>query len=308
MAPACPLCVGVDAHLHARAKDIEYRTTDEEFAWYACPRCDILFIAPMLHGRLGEIYPANYYSFASAKKTTVVRVKEALDRRNFRQLLSRIPGESLSVLDIGGGSGWLLDMVRAADKRVSETCVVDLGAEAGEMARAAGHSYVQGRVEEVDLPDRFDLILMLNLIEHVVDPRAVLAKARRWLKPGGRLLIKTPNFDALDARIFRHRSWAGYHTPRHFVLFRKESLEHLVRECGFSVARFSHTQGAPFWSVSLLEELRRLGLVRITAQRPAVYHPLIPLLQIAGAAFDFMRRPFSRTSQMEFELCFADEI
>jgi hypothetical protein len=121
-------------------------------------------------------------------------------------------------------------------------------------------------------------------------------------KPGGQLFIKTPNYNSLDARLFRHRSWAGFHTPRHFVLLQRRSLEALALECGLEAASFSYTQGAPFWSVSLLEELRKLGLVKITAERPAVAHPLIPLLQAGSAAFDFLRRPFAPLSQMEMVL------
>lgn len=304
--PACPLCAHTDTAFHATARDIEYRTSERDFAFHRCQHCDILFIDPMLADRLGEIYPPNYYSFATGGKSVAVRAKEWLDRKRFARLLGGIPGDSLSVLDVGGGTGWLLDLIRDAEPRVKQTCVVDIDEAAGATARAAGHDYVHGRIEEAPLTDRFDLVLMLNLIEHVADPRAVLTKARSLLKPGGRLLIKTPNFDALDARIFRHRSWGGYHTPRHFVLFTRDSLQTLSRECGLAVDQFSYTQGAPFWSVSLLAELSRLGLVRISADRPAIYHPLMPLLQIAGAGFDFLRKPFAKLSQMEILLSADD--
>jgi SAM-dependent methyltransferase len=299
----CPICATTATRHHAQAHDIEYHTTSAEFAFRGCDACGVLFIDPMPVDRLGEIYPANYYSYGAgdqgAKPSVVQRIKEALDRQRFRKLLAAIPGKTLSVLDIGGGSGWLLDMVKAADTRVTHTCVVDLDAGAADLARAKGHSFVQGRIEDAVLDTKFDLVLMLNLIEHVADPRAMLTKVRGLIKPGGQLFIKTPNFDSLDARLFRHRSWAGFHTPRHFVLFQRRSLEQLCRECGLAPQAFSYTQGAPFWSVSLLEELRRLGLVRISADRPAVTHPLIPALQALSAAFDFLRRPFAPLSQME---------
>ncbi|KUR71905.1 methyltransferase [Novosphingobium fuchskuhlense] len=304
--PACPLCGRHETRFHAEAHDIEYCTSDESWIWHACDPCGVLFIDPMPVDRLGTIYPANYYSYgageAGGKASTVQKIKEALDRRRFKSLLSTVRGNQLSVLDIGGGSGWLLDMVRDADPRVTQTTVVDLDAGAAGLARAKGHTFVQGRIEDAALDGTFDFILMLNLIEHVADPRAMLAKVRRLLKPGGQLFIKTPNYASLDARLFRHRSWAGFHTPRHFVLFQRRSLETLARECGLEPVSFSYTQGAPFWSVSLLEELRRLGLVRITAERPAVTHPLIPALQAASAAFDFLRRPFAPLSQMELVL------
>ena len=147
---------------------------------------------------------------------------------------------------------------------------------------------------------------MLNLIEHVANPRDIFLKAAGHLKDDGVIILKTPNFKSLDARIFRHRSWAGYHTPRHFVLFCRESLSRLADECGLRVERFNYTQGAPFWSISLFEELRRLGLVKADRERPAIYHPIVPLLQIVTAAMDFVRQPFSKLSQMEFVLSRKD--
>ncbi len=305
--PGCPLChTNTNAH-HALAHDIEYHTTENAFDFYLCENCDVLFIDPMLADRLSDIYPRNYYSFARSRRSLAVLAKEWLDKIGFRKLLRELPGSELSLLDIGGGTGWLLDLMKSVEPRITATSIVDLDKDAGMRAEQAGHCYYRGRFEDTDPVGPFDLILMLNLIEHVADPRAILLKAKSLLKPTGRVLIRTPNFDALDARLFRHRSWAGYHTPRHFILFRRESIERLCTECGFQIAKFTYTQGAPFWSVSILEELRKLGLVSISAQRPAIYHPLIPLLQIGAAGFDFLRRPFAKLSQMECVLAPADE-
>lgn len=177
------------------------------------------------------------------------------------------------------------------------------------MALAKGHSFFFGRFEDFDAGEhRFDLILMLNLIEHVADPQAVMAKAAGLLSAHGRVWVKTPNFDALDARMFRHRSWAGYHTPRHFIIFNRQSIERLGARAGLEVSSFAYTQGAPFWSISLLAALQRHGLARISAERPAIYHPLTPFLQAASAAFDFGRKPFgAKLSQMVLTLRRADE-
>lgn len=299
----CPLCGRSEGiSVHARARDIEYHTSDAPYTFHRCASCDILFINPMRANSLGEIYPANYYSFVSGHRSLAVHVKEWLDQRRFAKLLKDHPGDKLSVLDVGGGTGWLLDIIKSADPRVKRTVVVDIDADAEKVAEEAGHDYFKGRIEDYEATQKFDLILLLNLIEHVADPRAILLKTVSMLNEGGRLVIKTPNFDALDARLFRHRSWGGYHTPRHFILFQRDSLIGLCRECGFHVATFTYTQGAPFWSVSLLEELRRLGLVTISADRPAIYHPLMPLLQIGAAGFDFLRQPFAKLSQMELVL------
>ena len=83
----------------------------------------------MPRDRLAEIYPDTYYSFSGGRLSPVERVKQWLDRRMFRKLLRGIEGESLSALDVGGGTGWLLSQARAVEPRLTRTAVVDLDSE-----------------------------------------------------------------------------------------------------------------------------------------------------------------------------------
>jgi len=145
-------------------------------------------------------------------------------------------------------------------------------------------------------------VLLLNIIEHVDNPKAVLEKVRDMLSLGGVALVKTPNYDSLDARLFRRHNWAGFHCPRHWVLFTRPSFEDIARRAGLRVVSASYTQGAPFWSASILELLDERGLTSITRERPVVENPGYPILNAVFAAFDFARMPFAPTSQMFFVL------
>jgi len=297
--PRCLASGSLSSEAWAEVWDAEYLTTADRFQQRRCLECGALFIDPVPVHRLAEIYPPNYYSFRSiGRRSLVQRIKDALDRRLFRKVLSRLAGDRLSVLDIGGGAGAQLDAVRACDGRVEFTQVVDFDTGAAAIASAKGHAVFCGRVEDFEADRVFNLILLLNLIEHVQSPPSVLEKLRSMLAPGGAILVKTPNYDSLDARLFRHRNWGGYHAPRHWVLFTRESFERLARRAGLRIQSFKYTQGAPFWSTSVLFMLARWGVVRVTRQRPAVYHPLFPLLAGVAAGFDFVRAPFAKLSQM----------
>jgi len=300
LSPACPIKGCTDTSWYADAHDIEYHTSDRTYSFYKCQRCDVLFIVPMLWDRLGEIYPKNYYSYAP-KEGVVVPRRRSPDR-HLMKLLASVPGDRLSVLDVGGGSGWMLDQVKSCSTRVSFTQCVDLDETAKVQAVSRGHAYYLGRIEQFETDRRFDVVLALGLIEHVRDPALVLRSIERLLTAHGHVLIMTPNFDALDARLFRHCSWAGYHTPRHFVLFNRKSFTELAKQSGLEVVSFSYTRCPSYWSLSVLDIMRRFGLIEISAQRPACYHPLHPLLRASFAAFEFARTPFARLSHMVFTL------
>ena len=65
-------------------------------------------------------------------------------------------------------------------------------------------------------------------IEHVPDPLAVMTHVRGLMKPNGLIWLQTPNFRALDGRLFRHRNWAGFHCPRHFAIFSEVGLRRFL--------------------------------------------------------------------------------
>jgi SAM-dependent methyltransferase len=296
---SCPACGGADTTFFARARDVEYHTSDEAFEYRRCRGCEAVFLPSPPTDRLAEIYPPSYYSLRSGGRMTfALRMKQRLDARLFRTILSEIPGERLTVLDAGGGTGWILTVIREADRRVRETHEVDLDESARSEAEAAGHFFHRGRIEDFDSDQRFDLIVLLNLIEHVADPGAVLRSMAGLLSDDGRLLIKTPNTDTLDLRLFRHRNWGGFHAPRHWVLFNRRNLLALAEQSGLACVWTRYTQGAPQWTNSLLAWLAGRGLVEVSAARPMHTHPLHAPLLAATAAFDFLRRPFMPTAQM----------
>jgi 2-polyprenyl-3-methyl-5-hydroxy-6-metoxy-1,4-benzoquinol methylase len=295
---SCYGCGSPDLSWWCAAGDPEYRSTDDAFDYYLCAGCRGLSIHPCPEDRLSEIYPSSYYSYSSESFSVLGAVKHWLDRRLFRTVFTGIPGTSLAALDVGGGSGWLLDQARRAEPRLIKTVVVDINAAARPAALAAGHDFVLSRIEDFAYEHRFDLIVMLNLIEHVKRPGDMLAKARDCLTDNGVLLVKTPNCDSLDARLFRHSYWGGLHSPRHWVLFTPEGFHAAAAAAGLRVERLMLTQGAPFWATSVLCWAQTHGLARVSKDRPMYRHPLFAPLLGLFAAVDYARRPFMRTSQM----------
>jgi SAM-dependent methyltransferase len=248
--------------------------------------------------RLDTIYPTNYYSYNPGAASLVVRIKNALDRRRFKKLLDRIQAKTLNILDVGGGYGLTLNVLKDVDARITSTSVVDFDPSAKAIAEELGHAFHLGGIEGYSADRQFELILLLNLIEHVSNPQAVLNKVAALLSADGLILLQTPNFRSLDADIFRKRSWGGFHCPRHWVLFDRESLRAVCERANLEIVDFTYTQGAPFWAWSIMNELRKLRLVSYGRERPVAYHPLTSLLMALFAAFDLVRGSVFKTSQM----------
>lgn len=82
----------------------------------------------------------------------------------------------------------------------------------------------------------FDHITLAHVLEHVPDPNALLAKLRRWIKPGGTLFVELPNADATGLSIFG-RYWRGLEAPRHFFLPNRSALVSAFERAGFVVER-----------------------------------------------------------------------
>jgi SAM-dependent methyltransferase len=76
-------------------------------------------------------------------------------------------------------------------------------------------------------PAAFDLVTLVHVVEHLPDPRATLEAAVRLLRPGGTLVLVTPNFGSLDSRLHRD-DWFPLDPPRHLFLFSPASIRRCV--------------------------------------------------------------------------------
>lgn len=294
----CPVCKTSHISTWSRAHDYEYFSVPGEYQYYHCEDCLTIFIHPLPVDQLNQIYPSNYYSFVSSSKNLVARIKEWMDNIHFKKILKHIQGDQLHILDVGGGTGWLLSNLKKTEPRISFTQVVDINEEAGEIARKDGHAYFEGTIEKFQTDKKFNLILMLNLVEHVADPLALMEKAAELLALGGIILVKTPNTDSWDARLYRNTYWGGLHCPRHWIIFSEKSFRLMVYTTQLSIKKLNYSQGAPFWAFSIIAAWHRKKWISISAKRPIIFHWLFAPLSAIFAIFDFLRRLFAKTSQM----------
>ena len=170
------------------------------------------------------------------------------------------------VLEMGCATGETCYVVSQTGARVAGC---DLSAEAIRLARSRYPrlDFRVGSAEEIPFPDHsFDVILAFELIEHLSSPTKFISQVRRLIKPGGILVLTTPNADC-GKRVGWHR-WTGFLTSfEHLYFFSPRSLNRILSQQGLSIL-CSYSRGSgrvrPSSVRRLQSILRRLGLFRIT--------------------------------------------
>lgn len=125
------------------------------------------------------------------------------------------------LLDVGCGAGAILSVMARDGWQAEGT---ELSSLAAARLRSQGHCIHVGELEELDLPEcHYDVVILSEIVEHLLEPRAALDSARRLLRPGGALYLTTPNFDALSRRLLGAR-WRVITLPEHIRYFNPASL------------------------------------------------------------------------------------
>jgi len=140
-------------------------------------------------------------------------------------LLRRIPTSARSILDIGCGSGGLLHRLG-----YQNAIGIDWNAEGLRALKIQTHGARVAVGDATKLPFRdrsIDVLLHQHVIEHLYDPVAAVSEWKRVLKPGGELLIVTPNAQFADPRVFADDT--------HVEIFNRSSLVNRLVEGGFEI-------------------------------------------------------------------------
>lgn len=259
--PHCALCGGSGDLLYATLVDHQYGIPGK-WSLRKCrdKACSLVWQDPMIVADDLPLAYKTYYTHAGhdvfGPDNISRRIFEFLDRRSAFLLglkperirlkygyLDDLPTGTL--LDIGCGSGDF-----AAGMQYQGWCVrgMDVDSHAATAAtRNHGFPVDVGELEALAYPDAsFDAVTARHVIEHLRDPKAFLLECWRILKPGGRLLVVTPNAASFGHQIYREH-WQGLEPPRHLFLFATHTLRSLATACGIPPATiFSTAQGASY--------------------------------------------------------------
>lgn len=220
----CNLCGADDAEPIARG---------ERFGTAACTvicrRCGLMYLNPRWTAEAYARFYASDYRALMGQSEEPLREVLLRQRVHGARILA-FCGEYLRpgarVLDIGCGVGGVLDALRRA--RGCAGVGVEPCAEHARYARRIGLDVREGRFEDIAWAnERFDLVILTQTLNHLLDPAGTLARIRRVLAPEGKLFLEVQNVPEYA------RMCPTPFQVDHTYYFCPETLECMVRRAGF---------------------------------------------------------------------------
>jgi 2-polyprenyl-3-methyl-5-hydroxy-6-metoxy-1,4-benzoquinol methylase len=253
----CPTCGCDGAEDLLQAPD-RFHGRTELYRLVRCPACSLVWLQdPPAPAEIGVHYGLDY-------DRAIARGGADPDHwRERRDTVLRYRSEG-SILDLGCSSGGFLTAMRSPSWKLFGIEMSDIVAKQAEMS--CGADVFVGEILDAPFaPASFDVITCFHVFEHLYQPREVLAKVSKWLKPGGIFYTMMPNIDSAGAHIFRSY-WYALELPRHLYHFSPKSLRKVATSVGLE--KVSLTTNRELFIESsvrymLDEGFRRLGSPRV---------------------------------------------
>jgi len=248
------------------------------FAVARCSACGFHYLTPRLpEAAMLVLYQrGDYFEGGDLGYDSYADQTRAL-RATFRRVAHNLVRSGLAggdLLDVGCGYGLLLDQARGAFRSLAGT---ELSDEAAAQARRRGLDVVTGGLDALPGDRTFDCIVCAHVIEHVYDPRSFVATLRERLRPGGSVVIATPDMGSAWRRSLRSR-WPSFKVPEHVLYFDRRTLARLLDEAGFDdVREFPYPHAFPLALIADKVGLGALGRLSNRLRSVSVWLPATTL-------------------------------
>jgi len=236
---SCGLCGSTEYRFLFNGKD-RLHGKSGLFSYVICNRCGLVYMNPQISmNDLSDFYPSDYDPHQSKTGKPNQSRKKMRKKNLLPEYILRSLNENTVLLDVGCGNGRFLDEVKKLTN--TQVCGLDISKVAVQTAKENfGLDIFQGSITEAPFEDgSFDLITAWQYLEHVPRPLEVLQKFQQLLKPNGICIISTPNFNSMNAKIFKDK-WFGLDCPRHLYIYTPDTINELLEKAGLVVAEVRH--------------------------------------------------------------------
>lgn len=250
---ACNLCGGAEAATFARRGGMRI---------VRCVGCGLVYVNP--RSRVPDL--ESHYNSGASSRVEYYLDAEVADRRTFAgilELAARLCPARGSLLDVGPCTGTFLVQARQAG---FEPHGIEINAGAARYCRERLGLDVRAGVLTGDTypPASFDLVAMGDVIEHVPDPLQTLGTVALVLKPGGHVLISTPNIESAAARLLQVKP------EEHLYYFSAATLDAALRKAGLAPVQ-----------ITTLDRYRNFTAMTHSTTCGGLFQALAPVFRLA---------------------------
>ena len=220
----CPVCSQQGAQEWLRAPD-RLHGRKQEYTLVRCRACSLVWLNnPPKPSEMHLHYTDAYHRLISAGG------ENSPARWAFRREALAPYKQAGTLLDLGCSSGSFLEFMRGESWKLYG---IEMSEEGAKAARAkSGAEVFVGNILDAPFPrESFDVITCFDVLEHLYEPRRVMARVGEWLRPGGIFYVLVPNVDCAEGRIFGSY-WHGLELPRHLFHYSPASLKFLAESAG----------------------------------------------------------------------------
>jgi len=219
---SCPVCKS--------SNELEI-FTKEGGRYIKCLDCTMVYLNPVFTDEAIK----DYYQSNHSEQSEVVES----DTDNFYvdiyngglDKIEKLSSDLSNILDIGCSSGTFLDL---AKRRELDTFGIELNKTEYKYAKEKGHKVYNDLLENIDLKEKFDVVTLWDVFEHLIDGEFYLKEIKKVLSKKGIIFLQIPSSDSLAAKILREHC-NMYDGLEHVNLYGAKTIEKLANRCGFEV-------------------------------------------------------------------------
>ena len=215
----CPICEGVGKQL------LNPEMKDLTSYYLRCINCLSIFANSKATQSELIAHYSNYYTKSNLEIPEIAKKSLVKTVSTFSKYRTNVN----TICDFGFGAGALLVAAQAEGWNCSGS---EYSAEAISIAKLRGWDVHQGDLATGDLTGPFDVLTIIETLEHVQDPRKLLFEASVRLRSGGLLYGTTPNAGSINALVLK-QDWSIMVFPEHPILLSKKALYNLLTDSGF---------------------------------------------------------------------------
>jgi len=203
------------------------------FNYRKCSVCSLIYVSPILKEKnIIQLYKNSSYS-NSWGKILSNKIEYKFNQKKFDNLLlniKRITKAKGKALDIGCAVGQFLDTLK---KDGWDTYGIELNDQERKVAQKKKHEVYDKKIELDYLPEKkFNLVSILEVLEHVYSPIDVIKSIHKILKKNGLLVVIVPNVGSLAANIMQSRC-NMFLGMSHITMFDLKTLKNLIERYSF---------------------------------------------------------------------------